>query len=283
MSDAPRPAPAPWSAKGRLRVGHGSLEYACLGPPPPEAPTLVLLHEGLGSVGLWRGFPGALAHATGLGVLAYSRAGYGRSDPVELPRPLDYMTREALDVLPEVLDALRIRRAALVGHSDGATIAAIHAGRVADARVRALVLMAPHFFTEPAGLAAIAEARVAFEDGDLRARLAKHHADPDVAFRGWNDAWLDPGFRAWHVGEALDTVAVPTLAIQGRDDQYGTLAQVDEVTRRVRAPVDTLILDGCRHAPHLEREAETLAAIARHLARAGLEPVPPGTAPPDAG
>ena len=261
-------ARAAWAPEGRLRAGDRSLEYACLGPPPAQSPTLVLLHEGLGSVGLWRGFPAALAEATGRGVFAYSRAGYGGSDPVELPRPLDYMTREAVDVLPAVLDAVGVLDAALVGHSDGATIAAIHAGRVADPRVRALVLMAPHFFTEPAGLAAIAEARVAFETGDLRARLARHHANPDVAFRGWNDAWLDPGFERWDVADVVDGIAVPTLAIQGRDDQYGTLAQVHALTGRARAPLETLVLDGCRHAPHLEREAEVVAAIVRHLARA---------------
>ena len=243
------------------------LECACLGPDPSAAPTLVLLHEGLGCVALWRDFPRALARATGWGVLAYSRAGYGRSAPAALPRPLDYMTREALDVLPRVLDAFGVRRTVLLGHSDGATIAAIHGGRIADDRVRGLVLMAPHFFAEPAGLAEIRAARAAFErDDELRTRMAKYHDDPDGAFRGWNDAWLHPDFEAWNVGDVIEGVRVPTLAIQGRDDQYGTLAQIDEIERRARAPLETLILDGCRHSPHLERPAEVVAAVARRCA-----------------
>ena len=271
-----RPCPVPWRERGTLVAGGRRLEYACLGPPPAEAATLVLLHEGLGSVGLWRGFPAALGEATGLGVLAYSRAGYGRSQPIELPRPLDYMTREALEVLPAVLDAAGIRRAALVGHSDGATIAAIHAGRVVDPRIGALVLIAPHFFTEETGLAAIAEAKVAFERGDLRERLARHHDDPDNAFRGWNDAWLDPGFRGWNVADVIGTVGVPILAIQGREDQYGTLAQIEALAERARVPCETLIVEDCRHAPHLEHGPSVIAAIARHCAQlAGPEPPAP--------
>ena len=252
---------------GTLDVAGTALECVHLGPAPDAAPTLVLLHEGLGCVRLWRDVPAALVEATGLGAFAYSRAGYGASDPAALPRPLDYMTREALDVLPAVLDAAGVRRAVLVGHSDGATIAAIHAGRVADPRVAGAVLIAPHFFTEAAGLAEIRRAREAFEGGDLRARLGKYHADPDVAFRGWNDAWLDPGFDVGRAVDALDGVRVPVLAIQGRDDPYGTLDQIEAVTRRVRrAPVATLVLDGCRHAPHLERGPEVIRAVAAFCA-----------------
>jgi pimeloyl-ACP methyl ester carboxylesterase len=257
-----------WSGQvARITAGGRGLEVRTWGPGPETAPTLVLLHEGLGSLGLWRDFPERLAAATGWGVAAYSRAGYGFSDPADLPRPLDYMTREAVDVLPGVLDALGVQRTVLMGHSDGATIAAIHAGSVADPRVRGLVLMAPHFFTEPMGLAEIARAREAFATTDLKDRMARHHADPEATFRGWNDAWLDPGFEAWHVGEVIDYLRVPVLAIQGAEDQYGTLAQIAEIETRSYAPVETLILPGCRHAPHQDCPEAVLAGVSEFCAR----------------
>ncbi|UWQ97298.1 alpha/beta hydrolase [Rhodobacteraceae bacterium M385] len=258
---------APWAAEGRLQAAGKGLEYACWGPAPSDALTLVLLHEGLGCTALWRDFPQKLSEATGLGVLAYSRAGYGGSDPADLPRPLDYMTREATHVLPEVLDAAGIRRAVLVGHSDGATIAAIYGGSVQDHRVRGLALMAPHFFTEDMGLTEIAAAKVAYETTNLRDKMAKYHANPDNAFRGWNDSWLHPDFKAWNVSEVLDYIRVPILAIQGRQDQYGTLAQIEEVENRSYAPADTLLLDDCRHAPFLEQPKAVLAGLTGFCAR----------------
>ncbi|KIN65343.1 Hydrolase [Sulfitobacter noctilucae] len=255
------------SPAARLDVNGTALEYACWGPSPGDAPTLVLLHEGLGSVAQWKDVPEALAAQTGMGVFAYSRAGYGGSDPVSLPRPLDYMTREAEDTLGAVLDAAGITQAVLLGHSDGATIATIYAGSISDMRVRGLVLLAPHFFTEPAGLAAIRAVGEAFRTGDLRARLAKYHANADVAFNGWHDAWTDPGFASWNVADAIDHLRIPVLAIQGREDPYGTLAQIAEVEERMYAPVETLILDGTGHAPHLEKADATLAAITEFCAR----------------
>lgn len=256
-----------WAEKGYLTAGGKSLEYAIWGPPPSEAPTLVLLHEGLGCTALWRDFPAQLARDTGFGVFAFSRAGYGHSDPAALPRPLDYMTREAVDVLPEVLDAIGLRRGVLVGHSDGATIAAIYAGSVPDMRVRGVVTMAPHFFTEEMGLAEIAKAKSAFETGDLGARMAKYHADPAHTFRGWNDCWLHPDFKAWNVSEVIDYIRVPVLAIQGRQDQYGTLAQIEELDTRCYAPVDKLVLDDCRHVPFLDQPEKVLAEISEFCAR----------------
>lgn len=255
------------SGAGRLEADGKSLEWASWGPSPDKAPTLVLLHEGLGALGLWRDFPERLAAATGMGVFAWSRAGYGASDPCDLPRPLDYMKQEAVKVLPQVLDAMGFERGVLMGHSDGATIAAIHAGSVVDHRVRGLVLMAPHFFTEEMGLAAIAAAREAYETGDLRDRLARHHSNVDVAFRGWNDAWLHPDFRTWHVGEVIDYLRIPVLAIQGRQDQYGTLAQISEIEDRIYSPVETLILEECRHAPHQDQPEAVLAEVAGFCAR----------------
>lgn len=256
-----------WHAgQGTLTAGGKTLEWRSIGPAPEKAATIVLLHEGLGCAALWRDFPEKLAQATGKGVFVYSRAGYGQSDLTDLPRPLDYMTGEAVDVLPQVLDAIGFRSGVLMGHSDGATIAAIYAGSVEDFRVRGLILMAPHFFTEEMGLASIAEAKAVYET-DLKARMAKYHRDPDNAFRGWNDAWLHPDFKAWHVGEVIDYLRIPTLAIQGREDQYGTLAQVEEIETRSYAPVETLILDDCRHAPQFDQPDAVLASVAEFLTR----------------
>ena len=257
-----------WSDReGFLDIDGQRLECVSLGPSPHEAPTLVLLHEGLGCVALWRDFPAKLQAATGFGVFVWSRLGYGGSDPCALPRPLDYMTREAVEVLPKVLDAIGLRRGVLVGHSDGATIAAIHAGSIADFRVRGLVLMAPHVFTEPSGLASIRAAREAYEHGDLKRRLARYHTHVDAAFRGWCDAWLDPGFERWNVADSIDYWRIPALAIQGRDDEYGTLAQIAEIETRAYSPIDTLILDDVKHHPHLEAPEATLREIAEFCAR----------------
>jgi pimeloyl-ACP methyl ester carboxylesterase len=238
------------------------LEAAAYGPPPDQAPTLVLLHDGLGCVALWRDFPERLARATGWGVFVDSRAGYGHSDPIDLPRPHDYMTREARFSLPAVLGAIGFREGVLVGHSDGASIAAIYAGEHADERVKGLVLMAPHLFAEPPGLASILEAKRAYEAGELRARLARYHAHVDCAFRGWNDAWLGPNFDAWNIEAFVERWRVPALVIQGADDQYGTLAQVRAIHRRAPTVVESMILEGCRHSPHLEQPQTTLDAVA---------------------
>ena len=254
-------------ATGRFMVDGKNLEFACFGAAPNAAPTIVMLHEGLGSLGLWRDVPNKIADATGMGVFVYSRAGYGNSDPVELPRPLDYMTREATTVLPQVLDGFGFQSGLLLGHSDGATIAAIYAGSVVDQRIRGLILLAPHFFTEPEGLSAIAEAKAAYETGDLKTRLAKHHAHVDVSFYGWNSAWLDPEFAGWNVADVIDYFRIPVLAIQGLDDPYGTLAQITEIDERTYAPLETLLLKNCGHAPHVEHPKQTLAAIAEFAAR----------------
>jgi pimeloyl-ACP methyl ester carboxylesterase len=226
-----------------------------------------MLHEGLGCVALWQDFPAKLADATDFGVFAYSRAGYGQSDLVDVPRPLDYMSREALESLPEALDAIGFKRGILLGHSDGASIASIYAGSVEDFRVRGLVLIAPHFFTEPAGLKSIAAARRDYESGDLREKLARYHRDVDNTFRGWNAAWLDPGFVEWDITEMIDYWRVPVLAVQGTKDEYGTLAQVSEIETRSYAPVDVAIIQGCGHSPHLERPEEALKAISGFVAR----------------
>lgn len=233
-----------------------------IGPPPERAPTLVLLHEGLGCVGLWGGFPDLLAAVTGLGVFVYSRAGYGRSSPVPLPRPLSYMHDEALTVLPRLLEAIGFRRGLLVGHSDGASIATLYAGSVQDHRVRGVSLIAPHFVVEDLSIASIAKAKSAFDTGELRAKLAAWHQNVDVAFRGWNDAWLDPGFRAWDISDALAYIRVPVQIIQGEADQYGTRRQIEIAEETCYCPVDVVMLPGIGHAPHREAAEATLEAVA---------------------
>jgi pimeloyl-ACP methyl ester carboxylesterase len=227
----------------------------------------VLLHEGLGCVALWRDFPEALVAATGCGVFAWSRFGYGGSDPVTLPRPMSYMHDEALAVLPRVLDAAGVRRAVLIGHSDGGSIAAIHAGAVRDPRVCGVVLIAAHFFVEELNIASIAAIRATYEEGDLRARLARYHRDVEVAFRGWNDAWLDPRFRAFDITEHVARIPVPVLALQGAEDPYGTAEQLRVLERVALCPVETRLIAGARHAPHLEAREATLAAIVPFVRR----------------
>jgi pimeloyl-ACP methyl ester carboxylesterase len=258
-------------------IGSLRLEAAWHGPQPAAAPTLVLLHEGLGCVAMWRDFPEALAKRTGYGVLVYSRRGYGKSDVRPLPWPISYMHDEALDVLPRVLDAAGVRKCILVGHSDGASIATIYAGSTQDFRVRGLALMAPHFFVEDVSIASIAAAKQAYEDGVLREKLARYHDNVDVAFYGWNGAWLDPAFRAWRIDDAVAHVRVPMLIIQGVGDQYGTVAQVKLAQEEAYCPVEALVLKDCRHAPQVDQPEATLSAIAEFAYRVltvheGLKP-----------
>ncbi len=250
-----------WNAgKGRFTAGGKELEWACWGDRD-AGPVIVLLHEGLGSLALWRDFPEKLAQATGLGVFAFSRENYGQSEAGDLPFPIDYMTRQATGVIPDVLDQIGAGSVILMGHSDGATIALEYAGRVEDFRTRGIVLMAPHVFTEEMGLAEIARAGAAFGP-DMAARMGKYHRDPEATFRGWNEAWLNPDFKRWDVSEVIDYLRVPALVIQGHQDQYGTMKQVEEIATRSYAPVDVLALDDCRHAPHVDQPQAVLDAVA---------------------
>src|SRR5258707_1598700 len=249
------------TADGFIEIGSSRLEYRMVGPHPGEAATFVLLHEGLGSVGLWGDFPTRLADATGFGAFAYSRAGYGRSSPSVLPRRTSFMHEEAREVLPHVLDAIGLQRGILLGHSDGASIAAIYAGSVEDHRIGGLVLLAPHFFTEAFCVAEIARMREAYERTDLRAKLAKWHHDPDQAFYNWSGPWLEPAFREWDITEELAYIRVPILIIQGEDDQYGTLRQIKVAKEECYCPVEAVVLKGIRHVPHREAPEATMAAI----------------------
>jgi pimeloyl-ACP methyl ester carboxylesterase len=246
---------------GFLSINDSNLEYRLLGPTPEQAPTLVLLHEGLGSVALWGDFPEKLQAATGLGVFVYSRAGYGASSPVKLPRPLDYMQIEALDVLPKLLDLIGFQRGLLVGHSDGASIAALYAGGVQDHRIDGVVLIAPHFIVEDMGLKAIAETTAAYKTTNLREKLARWHKDVDKAFDGWSGAWLDPKFRKWDISDYLAYIRVPIALVQGADDQYGTIRQIEIAREECYCPVEVTIIAGTGHSPHREAPGATLKAI----------------------
>lgn len=253
--------------EGILDIDGVGLEYQWIGGPAEGEPTLVFLHEGLGCVALWRDFPARVVEATGCAALVYSRVGYGRSDPVAVPRPLTYMHTEGLEVLPKVLDAAGVHQAVLVGHSDGGSIALINAGGVQDSRVVGLVLMAAHVFNEQVCVDSIRAAKEAYRGTDLRVRLARFHGgNVDCAFWGWNHAWLDPGFWHWNIEEYLPGVEVPVLAIQGEDDEYGTRRQVERIEHQVAGPVRTLLLPRCRHAAYRDQPEATLAAMVEFVA-----------------
>jgi pimeloyl-ACP methyl ester carboxylesterase len=252
MSGATNTQPTELSVAGRR------LEVLDVPGDDGRAP-LVLLHEGLGSVGLWRGLPGLLAAATGRRVIAFSRFGHGRSEPPAAPRTEAFFHQEALEVLPAVLSTLRAERPLLVGHSDGGSIALIAGGVLP---VTGIVVLAAHVFVEQLTVTEIARVRVAFVDGELRERMSRHHDNPDAAFWGWCDVWLDPAFRAWSLDAEAARVTAPTLVIQGSEDPYGTLAQVDRIVAAIGPSAQRLILPG-GHSPHLERPDDVVAAIAQ--------------------
>lgn len=246
-----------------ITVQGRKLEYRRIASERPDTPTLVFLHEGLGSVSLWRDFPDRVARATGCGTVVYSRYGYGRSEVLQAAHGVDYMHREARDTLPELLDKLGILDPLLIGHSDGASIALIYAA--AHPSLRGLILEAPHVFVEEISVRSIAEAKAAFETTDLREKLGRHHADARRTFYGWNDIWLHPDFLAWNIEEFLPAIACPMLVIQGLDDEYGTLRQLDAIARQVRVPVELVKLDDCGHSPHRDQPQATLDAMVRFI------------------
>jgi pimeloyl-ACP methyl ester carboxylesterase len=245
---------------GTVALAGGAVEVVDI---PGREPALLLMHEGLGSVGLWRSFPYELAEATGHRVVAFSRHGHGQSDPPPKPRTPSFMHEEARDVVPELIAALGLEDPVLVGHSDGASIALIYA---AWHPARAVVAIAPHVFVEEMCLREIRRARDAYANAVLRDALARHHRDPDAAFFGWNDVWLDPEFAAWDIRPLLPRIQCPLRLIQGVRDQYGTMAQLDAIASAVAGPVSRVELD-CRHSPPVERPDETVAAIRAFLAQ----------------
>jgi len=268
--------------EGFLDLAPLRLEYRMIGPRPHAAPTIVMLHEGLGCVGLWGVFPEQLALATGAGVFVYSRAGYGKSSPGKLPRSVDFMDEEARDVLPRVLAAIGFQRGILLGHSDGASIATIYAGSMQDHRIRGLVLIAPHFFTEEMGLAEIRRTSDEYAAGMLREKLKRWHSDVDCAFRSWSEPWLHPDFRDWNITDALPYIRVPILIVQGADDQYGTLRQIEAAQEECYCPVDVAILPGARHSPHRDVPGLTLEKVSDFVNRL-LRDHHEGDRPPNSG
>ncbi|MCF6179432.1 MAG: alpha/beta hydrolase [Geopsychrobacter sp.] len=255
-----------FESQGFFNLDGLQLEYQLLTPSQSTELTLVFLHEGLGCVAMWKDFPRQVAQSTGCRVLIYSRAGYGKSARCTLPRPLSFMHDEGLGVLPKILAVAEIKKAILVGHSDGASIALINAGGATDTRLKGLILMAPHVFVEELTLASIRAARTAYQTTDLRQRLTRYHGDNvDCAFLGWNQAWLDPDFLSWNLETYLSKIEVPVLLIQGEEDRYGTIRQLEKISAQLPQPAEIVLLPDCGHSPFRDRPAETLRAITAFL------------------
>jgi pimeloyl-ACP methyl ester carboxylesterase len=259
-----------------LTVQSRRMEYVRLRPkcPRPNAATIVMLHEGLGSIALWRDFPQHLSDATGCEVMSYSRYGYGNSEPIAQSHGVDYMHREALASLPDMLDQLHIQRPFLLGHSDGASIALIHAGGT-HRDLAGVIVLAPHVLVEKKTVTSIAAAREAYLHGDLRHKLARYHANVDSAFWGWNDIWLDDDFLQWNIEAYLPAIACPVLAIQGEDDEYGTMEQIEIIGRLVK-DAELVKLPHCGHSAHKDQPQAVLKAVTAFIHNAGrIVPVRP--------
>lgn len=253
------------STRETVAVRGERIEYAWTGPVTESGPTLVFLHEGLGCLELWRDFPHELAQSTGLRALVYSRAGYGLSSSVPVaPRSIRYLHDEAEQQLPALLDALEIADCFLVGHSDGASIALIHAAQKnAHGRIKALLVEAPHSFVEDISVSSIEKIKTIYETTDLRQKLQRRHgANVDCAFWGWNGMWLDPEFRiSFNIEDILPRITIPILAIQGANDEYGTLRQIDVLGEKCSGPVERVVFDACGHSPHRDRPIDTLRVM----------------------
>lgn len=243
-------------------AGH-AIEYEWIDAGDADRPVLVFLHEGLGSIRQWREFPIQVVRSTGCRAVVYNRYGYGQSDVLAAPHAATFMHDEARLALPELLRALGIREPILIGHSDGASIALIHAG--SGHSVRGLVVEAPHVFMEAINVKAIEELTRTFESGDLPERLGKYHRDARRTFFGWSGAWLSEGFARWNIEEFLPRIRCPVLAIQGADDQYGSMAQLDAIARQVGGACERLKLENCGHSPHRDQPQATLEATVRFV------------------
>lgn len=237
-----------------------TLEGQWFGPRPPTTPTIVMLHEGSGSLSTWGDFPQRLAESTGAGVFAYSRAGHGRSMPPVAPR-LDAMHHEAEEVLPRLLDAIGFQQGILLGHSDGASIVTIYSGKVADGRLRGIVLIEPHFNVEEKNLNAIRDMVQAFKKPAFRARLARHHSNVDAMFAGWSQRRLDPGFASFDIRQELASIRVQVTMIKCEEDPYSTIAQLNIAKAECRSSLQTIIIPVTGHSPHVSNPVETLQAI----------------------
>jgi pimeloyl-ACP methyl ester carboxylesterase len=251
--------------RSEIRIAGKRLEVLQIAAHESGRATIVVLHEGLGSIALWKDFPEQLAARTGCGVLVYSRYGHGNSDKLMEKRPVSFMHQEGEVVLPELLDKLGILRPILAGHSDGGSIALIFAGKYPD-RPRALILEAPHVFVEELSIASIAKAKLNYQTTDLRQKLSRYHAHVDATFWGWNEIWLDPEFRAWNIESYLPQIRCPILCIQGEDDEYGTVAQVEAI--KAKAPqTEIIMLPNGKHSPHRDQPERTLQKMAEFVER----------------
>lgn len=252
--------------KQTLQVNGQSLEYQWHGNPESGKPVLVLLHEGLGCIAMWRDFPERMAENTGCPVFVYSRQGYGGSTPFEQDLGVDFMHHEGEVTLPALLDAAGIERTILVGHSDGASIALIHTGQQTDDRIVGLVLLAPHLFVEPETLVGIRQAKQMFETADLARGLSRYHFEHTAdTFNRWCGIWLDPQFKTWNIESSLSGIHVPLLALMGETDQYGTLAQIDTIKRVLPELTERVVIANCGHSPHLEQPEQTLKHVQRFV------------------
>jgi pimeloyl-ACP methyl ester carboxylesterase len=257
-----------------LTVQGKKLEVQRLVSDVPGKPTIVFLHEGLGSVSAWRDFPAQLAEKTGCSAVVYSRYGYGNSEALSEPRNSHYLHDEALHALPELLTKLSVENLILLGHSDGASIALIYCGANgasangagANRRVRGLIVIAPHVFIEHTSVTGVAAAKVAFETTDFAEKLARHHRNTESAFLGWSNIVLNPDFHSWNIEEYVSRIACPVLAVQGVDDEYATLAHLDAISRLAPTTVERLHLSNCGHSPHREQTEELLKAVAAFVA-----------------
>lgn len=264
-------------SEGFLSIDGMQLEYRLIGQSAPQSPMIVMLHEGLGSIRTWGEFPKALSQATGARVLIYSREGYGSSPLAQHELPLDYHRQHALQVLPQVLEQAGFSKGILLGHSDGASMAAAYAGTVPDPRIAGIVLIAPHLCVEEETLAEIRNAREAFANRDLRQRLSRYHANVDAAFMRWNNVWLRPEFASFNLRAELPNIPMPTFVMRGDGDKYGTHLQVQLAEKLCRCELKTLLLPDCGHVPHREKAARTVDEI-----RAFCAPLLGGSVEPDA-
>jgi pimeloyl-ACP methyl ester carboxylesterase len=251
------------NSTNNIVIGGSELEVRLIDPIEPTLPTIVFLHEGLGSVSLWRDFPERVTQASGMGALVYSRYGYGLSSALEEKRAPDYMHREALQVLPELLQSLGVRKPILFGHSDGASIALIHAG--AGHPVTGLIVEAPHVFVEKVSLLGATQAAVTFRTTDFATKLARHHRDAAKTFWGWHDIWTSSDFRDWNIESYLPAITCPMLLIQGEQDEYGTVAQIDAIAGAVKGMTSKHLLPNCGHTPHRDQADVTLELVTSFL------------------
>ena len=251
--------------RGFVGIDGKQLETLLIEARHEGAPTVVMLHEGLGSIALWKDFPQRVADNTGCGVLVYSRYGHGNSERLLEKRSVSFMHHEAKVVLPELLNAFQLQHPVLLGHSDGGSIALIYAGAFPESP-RALILEAPHVFVEDLSIESIAAAKVNFQTTDFRQKLAKYHVHVDETFWGWNDIWLDPAFRSWNIEEYLGTIRCPVLCIQGEQDEYGTPAQLQAIGSRVPG-TEIVMLADCKHSPHRDQREKTLEAVTAFVRR----------------